>query len=126
MATATRARLEREAVLAAVREINRKTRAAGSAASFWTAVLALGAWLGLAGLMFGWPPSPSHFHQADPLARSLTAPALLVWLVSVLGLAGGVLALAQKPGRKGLAVLGVLSNGLLCVAPLAALLLWMK
>jgi hypothetical protein len=126
MATATRARVEREAILAAVKEIKRKSHAPGAVTSFRTAVLVLGAWLGLAALALAALASADSVREAELVRRSLAFPAALVWLASAFGLVWGLRALVRPKGRKALAALAALANGVLCAAPPAALLLWMK
>src|SRR5205823_14091701 len=102
MPTATRARVEREAILAAVKEIKRKTHAPGAVTSFWTADVVLGAWLGLAALALGALATAGSVREAELIRRSLAFPALLVWLASTFGLVCGVLALVRPKGRKAL------------------------
>ena len=126
MATATRVRVEREAVIAAVREIRRKTQPPGAVTSFWAAVLVVAAWLGLAALALGALAAAGSVREGDLVRRSLAFPAVLVWLTSAFGLVCGLLALVRPKGRKGLAALAALANGVLCAAPVVALLVWVK
>jgi hypothetical protein len=59
---------------------------------------------------------------AEARGRLVVIPIFLLWAASAFGLIKGILGLMQPHGKKALAVGGTVLNGLLCVAPLVAIL----
>src|SRR5262245_51971207 len=113
---------EREALVAALKEVAASQAAPHAAASFWTGVVVLATWLLLAGGSCALLLLTRDVRLAEGLGRVLGFPTLLLWAASAFGLVKGVLGLVQRRGKKAMAVGGSLLNGLLCLGPVAAIL----
>lgn len=148
MAGRARAKLdpEREAILAAVKELAGNRPAAHGRWSFWTGMAVLACWLLLeCGCRVVIALTPDErlawalweimaYPELRPtlllcragefgLIKGILGLTLLLWVVSAVGLGMGILGLMQPQGKKTLAVGGIVLNGLLCVIPLLAVLL---
>jgi hypothetical protein len=113
---------EREAFHCALGALAQSRPARHAAASFWTAMVVLAAWLLLIGGSVVLFAATRDVRLAETLGRVMPIPAHLLWLASAFGLIKGILGLLQPHGKKALAAGGSILNGLLCLAPLGAVL----